>query len=58
MNEIVLKNYISLNYSTRKIAELEQSSQTNVRHWLKKYNLKTSPDQFKLTEYICKCGCW
>ena len=49
MNEIVLKNYISLNYSTRKIAELEQSSQTNVRHWLKKYNLLNLPTKKGVT---------
>ena len=56
MNENILREYIDLNYSTRKIAELENSSQTNVRHWLKKYNLKTNSKQFNTTEYLCKCG--
>ena len=56
MEEITLQKYVDLNYSTRKIAELTQLSQTNVRHWLKKYNLKTNKEQFKLTEYNCQCG--
>ena len=56
MDKFTLQEYIDLNYSTRKIAELEQSSQTNVRHWLKKYNLKTNLEQFNLSEYNCECG--
>ena len=56
MEQITLQKYVDLNYSTRKISELTQSSQTNVRHWLKKYNLKTNKEQFKLTEYNCQCG--
>ena len=56
MDESTLTEYINLNYSTRKIAELENSSQTNVRHWLKKYNLKTNIKQFSIKEYLCKCG--
>ena len=56
MEKITLQKYIDLNYSTRKIAAATNSSQTNVRHWLKKYNLKTNAEQFKLTEYNCKCG--
>ena len=56
MDESILQQYINLNYSTRKIAELENSSQTNVRHWLKKYNLKTNIKQFSIKEYSCKCG--
>jgi len=56
MEQITLQNYIKLNYSTRKIAELENSSQTNVRHWLKKFNLKTTSKQFSIKEYLCECG--
>lgn len=56
MEEAILKNYISLNYSTRKIAELTQSSQTNVRHWLKKYKLKTNIQPFNEKDYACSCG--
>lgn len=56
MDEITLQNYINLNYSTRKIAQLENKSQTNVRRWLKKYNLKTNLSQFSSSEFLCKCG--
>ena len=56
MNRTVLENYISLNYSTRKIALLENKSQTTVRHWLKKYELRTNLNTFELNEYKCKCG--
>lgn len=56
MDESTLKEYINLNYSTRKIAELQNSSQTNIRYWLKKYNLKTEHKQFNQIDYNCKCG--
>ena len=56
MDKNKLQQYIDLNYSTRKIAELENSSQTNVRHWLKKYNLKTSLKPYNSVEYSCDCG--
>jgi hypothetical protein len=56
MEESTLQKYVNLNFSTRKIAELENSSQTNVRHWLKKFNLKTNSEQFNLSEYKCDCG--
>jgi hypothetical protein len=56
MDKSLLQNYISLNYSTRQIAQLVNRSQTNVRHWLKKYNLKTNLKQFTATDYRCKCG--
>lgn len=38
-----LKDLVDMNYSTRQIAEALNFSQTNVRHWLKKYGLSTSP---------------
>jgi len=38
-----LKELVDMNYSTRQIAEALDFSQTNVRHWLKKYGLSTSP---------------
>lgn len=56
MDKTNLENYISLNYSTRKIAQLENKSQTTIRHWLKKYELKTNLNTFELNEYKCKCG--
>ncbi len=56
MDVKILEAYIDLDYSTRKIAELENLSQTNVRHWLKKYNLSTNKKQFNKKEYSCDCG--
>ena len=56
MDKLTLQQYVNLNYSTRKIALLENSSQTNVRHWLKKYDLKTNLNQFNESEYFCDCG--
>ncbi len=56
MEKSVLQNYIELNYSTRKIAEVTNVSQTNVRHWLKKHGLKTTLKPFNEQEYICDCG--
>lgn len=56
MEENTLQKYVNLNFSTRKIAGLENTSQTNVRYWLKKFNLKTNSKQFALSEYKCKCG--
>ena len=56
MEKNKLEQYINSNYSTRKIAELENSSQTNVRHWLKKYNLKTSLTQYNKVDFLCGCG--
>ena len=43
MNYKELKELVDKNYSTRRIAEELNYSQTNVRHWLKKYELSTSP---------------
>ena len=56
MDKITLQQYVKLNYSTRKIAQLENSSQTNIRHWLNKYNLKTNFNQFNESDYFCDCG--
>ena len=51
MEKSILEQYVELNYSTRKIAQLLNLSQTNVRHWLKKYNLKTNMQPFNEKEY-------
>jgi Zn ribbon nucleic-acid-binding protein len=56
MEENTLQKYVNLNFSTRKIAVLENTSQTNVRYWLNKLNLKTNSEQFALSEHKCKCG--
>lgn len=42
MDKQVLEEMVSLNYSQRKIAEELECSQTNIKHWLKKYDLKTN----------------
>ena len=56
MERSILEQYVELSYSTRKIAQLSNLSQTNVRHWLKKYGLKTNLNQFNESEYSCDCG--
>ena len=56
MDKTTLQKYIDLNYSQRKIAEIENKSQGTVKHWLNKYNLKTNLKQFNASDYNCKCG--
>lgn len=41
MDKSKLQNYISQGLSQREVAELEKTSQTKIRYWLKKHNLKT-----------------
>lgn len=41
MNKDLLIQQINQGYSTWKIAELNQTTQPNIRYWLKKYGLKT-----------------
>lgn len=41
MNKHVLIEYINQGLSTWKIAELLNTTQPNIRYWLKKYNLQT-----------------
>ena len=43
MNYTQLKTLVEENLSTHNIATSLNTSQTNVRYWLKKYNLKTNP---------------
>jgi len=42
MDKEKLENLISWNMSQRDLAAYLKSSQTNIRHWLKKYNLSTN----------------
>lgn len=42
MNHEQLKTLVDENYSTHNIATFLNTSQTNVRYWLRKYNLKTN----------------
>jgi len=41
MNKELLIEQINQGYSTWKIAELNNTTQPNIRYWLKKYNFKT-----------------
>jgi len=41
MNLSELKQYIEQGFSTYEISKATNKSQTNVRYWLKKHNLKT-----------------
>lgn len=41
MKKEKLEEYVNQGYSTWKIAELNNTTQPNIRYWLKKYNLKT-----------------
>jgi len=42
MNKETLTKHIENQLSSRQIAKIENTSQTNVRHWLKKYDLQLS----------------
>lgn len=42
MEKQTLVDYINLNYSTYQISTLIGKSQTTIRYWLKKYNIKTN----------------
>jgi hypothetical protein len=47
MEKSKLEKYIQQYYSLRKIAKAENCSVINVRYWLKKFGLKTIPQQYK-----------
>lgn len=47
MEKEQLKQYINQNLSSYQIAKLIGKSQTSIRYWLKKFNLKTNYHQFK-----------
>ncbi len=56
MEEYILEKLVKKNKSTRQIANELNKSQTNIRYWLKKYNLSTNFTNFYL-EFNCKfCG--
>ena len=46
MDKSTLENLIAQGLSTHQIAKSTNKSQTNVRHWLKKFNLKTTNKSF------------
>jgi hypothetical protein len=47
MDKEYLESLVEQGLSTRDIAKKENKSQTSVRHWLKKYSLKTKNKSFK-----------
>lgn len=64
MEKQTLVDYINLNYNNYQISTLVGKSQTTVRYWLKKYNIKTNHLSIKnhvksniipLTFYCSKC---
>lgn len=46
MNKTTLENYISQDLSTYQIAKITSKSQTTIRYWLKKFDLKTTKKSF------------
>jgi hypothetical protein len=56
MDKKIIENYIKNSYTIRQIAKESKLSYTTVRHWLKKYGLKTI-GKAKHKEYNClRCG--
>ncbi len=53
MDKSTLENLIGQGLSTHQIATITNKSQTNIRHWLKKFNLKTTNKSFS-QGYSCK----
>ena len=47
MDKSTLETYVSQGLSTHQIAKITNKSQTSIRHWLKKFNLKTANKSFK-----------
>jgi hypothetical protein len=57
VTKTALHKYIKNNYSTREIAQAFECSQSNVRHWLRKYNLRTTwVGKSKHLPHKCPCG--
>jgi hypothetical protein len=57
MKQSILEEYVNAGLSIRQIAASQSVSYPTIRHWLKKYNLKTLTKQYSRTEeYRCKCG--
>lgn len=55
MNITELSNLVKLNLSQREIAEQLNTSQTNIRYWLKKHNLTTKKVISKVDTRFCPC---
>lgn len=55
MKREILESLIAKNYTQREMAESEGVSQSTIKHWLKKYDLKTLGTRQRKT-YVCECG--
>ena len=56
MDKMLLENYVNEGFTGREIAIRMNCGQTNVRHWLKKYGLKTIRSNKDTKDKICpKC---
>lgn len=56
MDKELLREYVKLKYSQRKIAKITGKSQCSIRHWLNKYELKTEYYSFAKTSTHKKCS--
>ena len=60
MDKQELEKYIALNYTFSKLAEHFGVSQSTIRHWMKKYGLKTNNKRYNNAGHYkfksCKCG--
>lgn len=56
MEKIKLKELVELGYSHRIIAKEFSCSQTTVKYWLKKFNLKTIKTEKKKNTHCLLCG--
>lgn len=56
MDKEMLEQHISQRLSTRGLAKVYNCSQTTIRYWLNKYELKTDPKSKQISCRCCKCG--
>ena len=47
MDKSTLENYVSQGFSLGQISKITNKSRTSIRHWLKKFDLKTKNKSFK-----------
>lgn len=56
MEKQQLIDLVSQRFSTRQIASILKTSQTNTRYWLVKYSLITNPTYYRRNHHCWKCG--
>lgn len=52
MDYNILKEYVDSGFSIVKISKIENKSQSGIRYWLNKYNLKTNRRTFTLDQFV------